>query len=385
MKIFDQYIFKNLLVATLLIAVTLAVVIFLTQSLRFLELVIESGASSGAFWMLTALALPRFFEIILPISLMAAILFLYNRMNNDSELVVVRAVGYTPAALARPAIILSLGITIVLLGTTLWLTPKSISTMQQMRQTIKAQFSTLLFREGVFTEVSDGLNVYVRERGAEGSLYGLMIHDARKQSGALPSTILAKRGTLLASDDGYQVVVYEGTRQEYDSAKQTLKRLDFNRYSIDLPESDPVRQRWAEPDERTIGELLNPDLGLDRDLENIREFKVEVHRRIVSPLLAVVFALISCSALLLGPVDRRGQMRRIGLAVASVVVLQGLFIATYNLARQHDIGLVLMYVTAMLPMIAAGFALSPFSEKARRRFLYQCTSFDEDQSKGSVS
>ena len=61
MNIFDRYIFKNLLIATVFVAVTLAVVIFLTQSLRFLELVIESGASSSAFWVLTMLALPRFF------------------------------------------------------------------------------------------------------------------------------------------------------------------------------------------------------------------------------------------------------------------------------------------------------------------------------------
>ena len=102
MNIFDRYIFKNLVIATVFIAVTLAAVIFLTQSLRFLELVIESGASSGSFWVLTLLALPRFFEIILPLSLMAAVLFLYSRMTSDSELIVVRSVGYAPSTLARP-------------------------------------------------------------------------------------------------------------------------------------------------------------------------------------------------------------------------------------------------------------------------------------------
>jgi lipopolysaccharide export system permease protein len=85
--IVNRYIFKNLFLATVFIAVTLAAVIFLTQSLRFLELVINSGASGGAFWMLTMLALPRFFEIILPIALMAGIIFTYNRMTADSELV----------------------------------------------------------------------------------------------------------------------------------------------------------------------------------------------------------------------------------------------------------------------------------------------------------
>jgi len=372
MNIFDRYIFKNLLIATVFIAVTLAVVIFLTQSLRFLELVIESGASSGAFWMLTILALPRFFEVILPLSLMAATLFLYNRMTNDSELVVVRSVGYAPATLARPALLLSLIVTILLMGITLWVAPKSINTMQQMRQMIKAQFSTLLFREGVFNEVGKGLTVYVRERGEEGSLYGLMIHDSRSKKGAdqSPSTILAKRGTLVSADEGYQVIVYDGTRQEYNEGQGALKRLDFNRYTIDLPESDPVRQRWAEPDERTIFELLNPDPAEQRDLDNLREFKVEIHRRVISPLLAVVFTLIACASLLIGPIDRHGQAFRIVGAVMSVVVIQGLYIAAYNLARQSDAGLVFMYALVFIPLGLSIFALSGFSEGLRRRVLY---------------
>ncbi|MCD8566786.1 MAG: hypothetical protein LRY36_02565 [Alphaproteobacteria bacterium] len=44
MKIFDRYILKDLSLATLLIGLTLTGVVFLTQSLKFLELVIGSGA-----------------------------------------------------------------------------------------------------------------------------------------------------------------------------------------------------------------------------------------------------------------------------------------------------------------------------------------------------
>ena len=238
-----------------------------------------------------------------------------------------------------------------------------------MRQVMKAQFSTLLFREGVFNQAGKGLTVYVRERGEEGSLYGLMIHDSRA-SDQPPSTVLAQRGTLVALEDGYQVIVYEGTRQEFEPDSGVLKRLDFNRYTIDLPESDPVRQRWMEPDERTIFELLNPDPAIARDIEAIRDFKVEVHRRVVSPFLAVLFTIIACVSLLIGPVDRRGQTRRIMWAVLSIVVIQGLYIAAYNMARQSDVGLVFMYVLVFMPMISGFYALSGYSEGLRRKILY---------------
>lgn len=66
MKIFERYIFRNLLIGTAFVAVTLTFIIFLTQSLRFLEIILESNTSGGSLWLLTLLALPRFFEVILP-------------------------------------------------------------------------------------------------------------------------------------------------------------------------------------------------------------------------------------------------------------------------------------------------------------------------------
>lgn len=369
MPVFDRYMIRNLFIACVFITLTLTVVIFLTQSLRFLELVIEAGASSSAFWVLTFLALPRFFEVIVPIALVAAVLFTYSRMLSDSEIIVMRTSGASPFALARPAIVLSLLVTVFLIVMTMWVAPKSLSTMQEMRQEVKAQFSALLFREGVFNQVGDGLTLYIRDKGNDGEMRGIMIHDAR-DADTNPSTIIAKRGSLQIDDGGYEVIVYEGSRQEFDQNRNVMSRLDFERYGIDLPDSDPVRQRWAQPDERTIFELLKPDMTNERDVRNLREFNLELHKRVLSPLMAVSFTVIGCVALLLGPINRRGNVKRILTAVVLVVVLQGLFISLYNVARQNDAGLYMLYVVVFAPLLSGLFLLSPLSETFRRRVFF---------------
>ena len=371
MKIFDWYIFRNLLIATIFVSITLIVVIFLTQSLRFLELVIDSGASSISFWVLTLLALPRFFEIILPLALMAAALFVYNRMASDSELSVIRSLGHSPFKLARPALVLSLIVMVFLWGMTMWAAPKSLSQMQQMRQIIKAQFSSFFLREGVFNRVGNGLMVYARERSDNREeLRGLIIHDTRdtSQPGA---TIMAKRGAFLATDQGYQVLVYDGARQVYDGESGTLQNLKFERYTIDLPDGGPVKQRWREPDERTVFELIRPNMDVPLDRDHLREFRVELHRRVAGPFLAVAFSLIACVTLLLGPINRHGQARRIMVAIGSVVVLQSLFLVASNLARKSDFGLALMYLVTLGPLFFMLFLLSPASEGFRRKVLYK--------------
>lgn len=367
--IFDKYLFKSLIWATVFTAVTLALIILLTQSLRFLELVINSGASGMAFWALTLLALPRFFEVILPLALMIATVFTYNRMCMDSEIVVMRAAGQSPLALSRPALSLALIVTIVLFGITSWLAPVSLAGMQQMRQVIKAQYSTLFFREGVFNTVGENLTVYVGSREANGDLKSIVIYDSRPEL-PQPVTVFAKRGVIVLTDEKEQVLVYDGSRQVFNRESGILDRLNFERYSIDLPESGAVRQRWREPEERTLWGLLNPDLSVQRDQESQHEFIIEAHRRIVSPFLALSFCVISLACLLLGPVDRRGQGRRILLAVTAVVILQGLYLGTYNLAIESVWGLILMYALVFVPLGGSLFMLSSHGEALRRRTLY---------------
>lgn len=369
MLIFDRYLFRHLLIATAIVAMVLAVIIFLTESLRFLELIMNAGASGKSFLILTMLALPRFFEVIMPIALMAGTVFVYNRMTMDSELTVMRALGMPPLNLARPALTLALGATLFLWVMTMWVAPASLAGMQQLRQVIKAQYSTLLFREGVFNPVRPGLMVFVRARGSDGQLHGLMIHDSRP-SNKTPVTVLAKRGQIVDTPDGQQVLVFDGSRQDINPKNGALNRLDFERYSIDLPEgSGPVRQRWKEPDERTFIELLRPDPANVRDQENKREFRLEIHRRIVGPLLAPAFTVLALVFLLLGPVERRGQGWRIATCIAVTVVIQGLYLAAFNMSRHSDWGLFLMYMLVFLPLGGGIILLGEPSEPWRRRLL----------------
>ncbi len=363
--VFDRYLLKNLILATLFIALSLASVIMLTQSLRFLELIINSGASSLSFFVLTMLAMPRFFEVILPIALMIGTLFIYNRMSADSEIAIMKSSGFSPLRLSRPAMNLALATTFLAFVIAAWVAPMALSKMQMMRTSIKTQYSNLLLRDGVFNSIGQDLTVYVHDRNGLGELEGIMIHDTRQKSG-FPITVLAKRGVIVSDRDKQQVIVYDGSRQEYNPQTGRLARLDFKRYSIDLPDSEPTQQRWREPDERTLLELLSPDRDVLENPKTHREFLTETHRRFVSPFLSLTFTLVALCCLLLGPLDRRGLGWRIVAASMGVITLQGLYLIAYNLAKEHMIGLVLMYVLVFVPIVVCFYFLNPASENFRR-------------------
>src|ERR1700753_2897447 len=80
----------------------LTAVIWLTQALRLLDLVINRGQSAPTFVYLTILILPSLLVIILPIAFFAGTLFALYKLNVDSELVVMSAAGYSRLQLGVP-------------------------------------------------------------------------------------------------------------------------------------------------------------------------------------------------------------------------------------------------------------------------------------------
>ena len=302
--------------------------------------------------------MPRFLEVIIPIAILAGTLFTYNKLTLESEVAVMRAAGKSPINLAKPALVLASLCALLMLWITTWAAPTALSNMQELRQVIKAQYSTALFREGVFNTLKNGLTVYVKNRsGAE--MHGLLIHDARPEN-KVPVLITANKGLAQATQDGQRILISEGTRQSFNADTGILSRLDFNQYSLDIPDTTgDINQRWREPDERTFFELLNPDILDHADRKNLNAFKTEAHRRILNPLLVLSFTLVGLCCLVIGPIDRRGQTKRIVLAIGIVVVLQSLFLATFNLALQSSLGFIFMYMVVFFPIIIGFMVLMP--------------------------
>ena len=88
-------------------SVSLTCIVWLTQSLRFVEMIVNTGLSVTTFVTFTLLLLPSFLSLIGPIAVFAAVMFTYTKMLNDSEIVILRATGMSPLKIGRPALLLA--------------------------------------------------------------------------------------------------------------------------------------------------------------------------------------------------------------------------------------------------------------------------------------
>jgi lipopolysaccharide export system permease protein len=378
-----RYLFKNLLNVTLFVVLTLTLVIWLAQSLKLLELVANSDAPPGMFLRLVALTLPKFLEIILPLSLVIAVLFTYNKLIMDNEIIVLRASGVDQYTLARPAIVLAVTASLLITLITTWVSPKCFAEVQELRQTIKTQYSAFLLREGVFNTFGRDLTVYLRERRENGDMMGLMIHDSREKNKP-PVTITAKKGRVEMEGDVPNIVVFEGMRQQLDADSGNLSKLYFSRYTIEIKGLEGVvQEHWRDASERTLPELLNPDLANKRDIDSRNAFLAEAVNRVVAPWNALSFTMIALATVLLGPFNRRGQNIKIMMAVVFIVLAQTLSLALGNISKKHLGSLPFIYISTVVPIMLGFYLMHLRGEQWLMAMLRRWNAFSNRASRGA--
>lgn len=362
MSAIGRYIFRQALTATVAITVGLTFAVWLTQSLRLIDFIVNRGLPAATFFAFVALLLPSFIGIVLPIATFCAVLFVYHKLIMDSELVVLRAVGMSQLQLARPAFLLALVMTGVVYTITLYFLPASYRSFKDMQYELRSDYSTVLLQEGAFNTIGDAITVYVRERTNDGELLGILVHDMRDP--AKPVSMMAERGALVQGPSGPRVVMANGNRQEREVADGRVSVLYFDRYTVELAQfQDTLQTRWREPKERYLHELFGPPKH-PADEEYRSELIAEGHQRLVMPLYTIAFVLIGVAALLSGEFNRRGQTRRVLTAILSIAVLEAQALSLHDLAVRSLDAVPAMYAGAIVPTV---LALIVLLRGARRR------------------
>ncbi|MBV8778639.1 MAG: LPS export ABC transporter permease LptF [Alphaproteobacteria bacterium] len=346
----NRYILRQCLSVMLFVTGALTAAVWLAQSLRLVDLIVNRGLSAEMFLYLALLIMPRFLEIVLPIGAFIAVLFVFNRLTTESELVVMRAAGVSPLSLAKPVLELAAIAFAMLMVLSLYLLPAANREFKDLLFEIRNRFVSSLLQEGSFTTISEKLTIYIGNRNDRGEVIGLLIDDERDRR--RPVTILAQRGAFADTGGATRIIMVNGNRQQYDRETGKLSVLTFDRYVLDLGMlRDPPEGRVPEAQERFLGELLFPSEGID---EGTREaFLVEANERFTVPLCAFSFAILPLACLLPGEFNRRGQLKRVLLAVGAALAFETADLAVKNLEGRYPAAVPLSYLVALLPFALA--------------------------------
>jgi len=353
----STYVLAQLIGPTALFAFLMTVVVWLTQSLRLLDLVINRGQSATTFVYLTVLILPSLLVIILPIAYFAGTLYSLTKLNQDSELVVMASAGYSRAQLAAP-VMAAAGIIIALTYLCgLYFMPAGQRAMKDKVLDIRADVGTALLDEGEFNTPALGLTVFIRSINPDGHFEQVFVHDSRNKNHQV--TYLAQSGMLAQTPAGARLLMYDGTIEQSSNGGAKLSVLKFKSYIFDLDQfTGPARTTGRATSERFLSELFWPDASVKGSAR--AAYYAEGHNRLSQPLYCIAFGLIALAVIMRGRRARGAQALRITTAVVVAALLRIAGYGIQGLATHHPSFCVLFYLIPLLGAAAATALLMGF-------------------------
>ncbi len=304
-------------------SVVLVLIYWVNRAVRLFDWLIASGQSATVFLEFTALTLPNVIRIVLPISAFVAALYTTNRLSAESELVVVQATGFGPFRMARPILIFGLfvgGCVALLVHLAV---PASFARLAERQVEIAENVTARLLVEGQFVHPADALTLYIRDISGSGQLGDVYLDDRREPD--RPVTYTATHASLVRTETGPRLVMYDGMAQTLSRASRTLSVTRFQELALNVstliaPDAEPPGRRSIR--EASTAELLRADPEAARALHSkVARMLAEGHQRIAQSVMAVAVPLIGFAVLILGGFSRFGIWNHIFAAIVVVVLL----------------------------------------------------------------
>ncbi|MEO1492105.1 MAG: LPS export ABC transporter permease LptF [Pseudomonadota bacterium] len=368
MRSLDRYIFGQILGPFLFFVLVFTGVIWLTQSLRVINTVVNNGQSALVFLEFTALLLPMVLSIVLPISVFAAVLFSINRLYSDSEITVMLAAGLSTTSILRAVTAFGVLVMLICYAITLYLMPTAQREMRDRITQIRGDVAAAFIREGDFISPDTGVTVYLRETGEPGEMFGVFIQDEREDDRTV--TYTAERALLIRDDAGTRLVMFDGIAQstnEGEARTDKLSILRFEQLAYDLTRLDNTSPaRFRKPSEMYLPELLSIDERGARP-RGISDFRAEAHEALSSPLYVLALPLLAVAFIISAGFSRRGFAGRIILASAAGLALRLLGLAAKSVVSGNHELWPMLYVPPLAGGVIALWMLSDFNRAPRQQ------------------
>ena len=353
MPVYARYLLRTLAAPTLLALVAFAGAVWLSQSLRFVDLIVNKGLSVPRFVYLTSLLVPSLVLVVLPFAAFVGTLLGYQRLRGESELAALRACGLSDWQLARGAVLLGLVFTMLSYAVALWLMPTAYRQFREMQFDLRQNVEAISIQARVFTAITDGLTVYVAERKGEGDLGDILVHDTREPERTI--TLLAERGRLIRGDGGPILRLWDGSYQERGD-DGALSIVSFEETAVELVDQAEPAARSLKTRELYLAQLLDPPPEIG-DADERAQRIAEGHDRLAWPLVSLALPLVAAASVLRHRAVRESSWRAGATAsLLAVAVAVGSF-TLVNLAKT-DLRLIpLLYAVPLVTIAGCAVAL----------------------------
>ena len=346
---FDRYLFAQMIRTTIAVSTTLVGIMWLFQTIRLLEVVINRGAPVSEFLLMSVTVIPLWLTIAVPIGGFVAVTWVFHRAVADRELLVMQASGRSALQLARAPITLGVLLTFLLAVNSTILLPMSFGIYKQVQFKVRNSIPTIMLQDDVFIDVVDGMTMLIGEKFDDGLARDIFIHDERTEGKVI--TMTSRVGRFIERDGLPAVLLQDGERMELGKGEEAGAKLLFDTHTVTIAPQDrkEATRMPIDMNEDSIINLLDPAKSPSPSYVNQR--RAEGHYRIVSPALALVLVLTASCGVLYGQIRRNTWSRRTLITFCVGMICIAAVISSRSLVITIPATVPALYASVIIPGI----------------------------------
>lgn len=292
-------------------------IILVDRASTIAETVLGQGVSFGEFLSVLVKGLPAFFGIVIPISFVISTLILFIQMENNNELVALKACGVSIKQISIPVFVMGALFSLFSFYSLMFLAPKSNVAMKKELQELLKKKITMSISPKTFSSNFPGVTFYVEKVFPKKGFIENFMVSLQKKSELL--TIFGKKGVLRTTGDTVFLDIYDGSAQLINWKKpEEFKFLKFQDYTVELYRFSN-KEKFSAEKYKTLFQLLK-----ERDVES----KTELLKRLCLSLSPLIVGILAFSVAVSLP---RGAL---GFGITAGLLMVVVYYVIYTIAKK---------------------------------------------------
>lgn len=305
MKLMNRVLLVDLLSGVGEGVVLFTFVFLLRRMFNLTELLVAGRASLLTTVELVSALLPSIMMLTLPMAVLLATMMVYGRLVQDNEFMALRAVGYSPYQLLKPALILGLLLTLMLLWWGHRIAPKGLRIVRETAADVLQNAAAAGLQPSHFAKMGD---MVLSARSVEGGrMKNLKIFEQR--DGRIAGVISSPSAEMRYSPEDSRITftLDDGRLHQIPQPDRDVV-IGFDRmsFSVGIPallgkfaRTGPEEQRYSREDLIELAQTYWDGYHIETEektkgwyFKKAKQMEMEMVRRYSLPAAALIMALI---------------------------------------------------------------------------------------------
>ena len=306
-KLIFRNIFKDITYFFLLSSLSLTMIVWVIQSVNFLDFVTEDGHGLGLYAIYSLLNLPKIFSRLIIFLFFISTFYILYKYEDNNEISILWIHGVKKIEFINNFIKFSILFILLQLLFTYLIVPTTQEKARSLFKISDIDYLPSILKSKFFNDTIEDVTIFVGEKDINGNLKHIFLKDNKNYNNDRGSNtsqiILSKSGQLVKKNKKYYLILNDGNIINLDSKKTNI--IKFNRSEFNLSRYTSKTTKYPKIQETSSNLLLqcinflilknssNFKKIFNCDEQNIDSVLKELYKRLGVPLYIFLIGLIS--------------------------------------------------------------------------------------------